>query len=643
MARLKLKTLILDQFKGVTHAEYTFGDRSRVTGENAAGKTTLADSWVWLMTDKDYSLKSNPEVHPDFMEESEPSVTAVCDIDGKEITLRKFQKDSRTRKQVESGAPVRISNQYEVNSVPKSMKDFVSALEEYGVDVDTFLLLSHPEIFTSQKSTDCRKILFGMVSDITDKEIADSLSGCEELSDLLDNYKADEIAAMKKRELKEASENLKIIPEQIIGMERSKVDIDVSEFQTQKQTLQEEVAALEEKIMELRITPIGELNQTLVRLERENKALTAEANSERVAKLTEANAIIGDLKIKLKQTEAEKERLADTINNCMAERNANSNRFEELASEFQKTKASEFDPTDKKCPYCGQDLPVHEIDKMAKKFEEDKREKMNAINKEAARVGRENRELGARIPELQKQLSLIDGQIQIMQEDIEKRCQERAKLETPIDASGTPESKEILRQIAEIHHKMNMRDELQAQEDKLYADKRDLEYSIRELDSRIAEARVNDRIDKQIAEAKQKQKEYAQAEANAQKILDQLAEVSMQKNKMLTDQVNSHFKIVRFQLFKTMKNGEVVDCCIPLVKSNDGTFFKFGESANTALEVRGKLDIISGLQKFYDQHLPVFLDGAEALDSDNMAQIHMDTQLITLSVSDEPLTVSSES
>ena len=643
MARLKLKTLILDQYKGVSHAEYTFSDFADVVGKNGSGKTTMADGWDWLIADKDYSLKSNPEVHPDFMEQSEPSVTAICEVDENEVILRKFQKDNRTKKQIESGAPIRISNQYEVNAIPKSQKDFIAYLEQLGIDVDNFLLLSHPEIFTSQKSADCRKILFGMVSDITNKEIADNLGDCEELSGLLNKYKTDEITAMMKRSQKEASENLKVIPEQIIGMEKTKVDIDVSEFEKQKEALQEKVSTLESKLLEMRIPTIGELNQELARLHSEQKALTAEANSERVAKLTEANAVIGNMKSKVAQMDDAKSRLSDAINDRIATQNHYRTRYEELANEFQTVKASEFNPTDQKCPYCKQDLPIQQIDKMAAQFEEDKRNRMDEINHEAKRIRNDSKIVKEEIPKLQSQLSELEEKIIDLQKDIEALCADRVKLETPIDASGTPESKKILEQIADVQHRMNRRDELQAQADKILAEKRDNEYSIRELEKRIAEANVNERIDQQIAKAKQKQKECAQAEANAQKILDQLAKVSMQKNKMLTDQVNSHFEIVKFKLFDQQKNGEYKDCCIPLIRNDDGEYRVFGESANTALEIRGKLDIISGLQKFYGQYYPVFLDGAEALDSQNMDQIHMDTQLITLSVSNEPLTVRSMS
>lgn len=133
---MKAKKLILDSFKGVTHGEYDFSDITTIQGKNGTGKTTLADAWFWLFTDKDYDLQSNPEIHPDFMEESEPSVTAVLDVDGKEVKVRKFQVDMRTKKQKEQNAPLRISNKYEINDVPKSQKDFVRELNERGICVE---------------------------------------------------------------------------------------------------------------------------------------------------------------------------------------------------------------------------------------------------------------------------------------------------------------------------------------------------------------------------------------------------------------------------------------------------------------------------------------------------------------------------
>ena len=58
-------------------------------------------------------------------------------------------------------------------------------------------------------------------------------------------------------------------------------------------------------------------------------------------------------------------------------------------------------------------------------------------------------------------------------------------------------------------------------------------------------------------------------------------------------------------------------------------------SANTAAIVAAKLDICNGLQKFYGQKLPIWLDGAECLDEKNRDALKLDTQLILLCVTED--------
>lgn len=632
---------IWEQYMGIDHAEYTFGMRAMITGANGTGKTTLGSAPYWLFTDKNYDLVSNPEVHNMFKAESEPSFTLVCDINGKEVTLRKFQKDSRTKKQKEEGAPVRISNQYEINSVPKSQKDFSKALEEYGIDVEKFTMLSHPDYFMDSKRTsekDRRNILFGMTKAITDKEIADAL-GCTEVSELLDNYKPEEVLAMKKRELKEAKENLDAVPEQIIGMEKSKVTLDVDGYNAQKEQLKAEIKELEDKLMEMRLPSIGELNQEFVRLKREGDMILAAANSERVAKLTEMNALIGELRNSYRENELDKNRIASRISEQIAKKNTLTERFQFLSEEFQKIKNAEFDGV-KVCQYCGQNLPIHQIDKLRSKFEEDKERMMKNINAEALKIKKQIPEINALLEQYDKELKALEKSLVAQHAEIESKSKEREQYEHVIDATGSKEYSDCLSKQAEVQHKINRLDELKAQEDYILAQKRDREDAIREIDATLGQLKVNEQIDRNIAEAKAKQREYAQAQADAQKILDQLAEISMKKNELLTDEVNSHFKLVKFKLFDQQKDLKFKDCCIPMIRNEKGEYMQFGQSANTALEVMGKLDIISGLQDFYDMHIPVILDGAECLDTKAMESLSMpNTQLITLAVSDEPLTV----
>ena len=61
----KIKSLHLENFKGVKSATYQFdGKNASVIGQNGAGKTTIFTAYMWLMTDKDSDLKSNPNIRP---------------------------------------------------------------------------------------------------------------------------------------------------------------------------------------------------------------------------------------------------------------------------------------------------------------------------------------------------------------------------------------------------------------------------------------------------------------------------------------------------------------------------------------------------------------------------------------------------
>lgn len=634
-----LKKIIAEQFKGVDHAEYDFWTRTLVTGRNGSGKTRLADMWFWLFADKDYSLKSAPEVHSDFLSESEPSVTAVCDINGREVTLRKFQKDSRTKKQKETGAPIRISNQYEINAVPKSQKDFFSYLTETGIDIDSFLLLSHPVIFTSQKSADCRKVLFGMVSDITDKEIADSMDGCEELGGLLENLTADEITAMKKREKKEADENLDAIPNQIVGLEKAKVVVDADEYQHEREKLQSEIDAIEKEIAENPVPSIGELNQKLVLLEKEERQLTVEANADRVEKLTAMDAEIGEMKRLLSEKEREMIQRKNNVSDALKGKNEFEKRYFDLSKEFQDVKLKEFALDTTTCPYCGQELPVHRLDEAKRHFEEDKRKRMDDINAEAKDIKTRWKKLESIVKEEGERISTLDKEIIQLQGLIADKSKLREPLERVITVDGSEEQQRIMQEILTVRRKIAERDDLVMAEDARRNEIRERQAAMRAIDDELAQIKVNERIDSQIADLQSKQKDYAQAKSDAERILYQLSQISMKKNELLTDQVNSHFTRVKFRLFVTQKNGDVKDDCTPLVLTPDGEYRDMTFSANTAAIVLAQLDIISGLQKFYGQNMPVFLDGAECLDDVSKSQIDIDTQLIMLCVSDGDLKV----
>ena len=175
--KAKIKRIELTDFKGVRNASYEFGDKTKISAENGAGKTTIADSFYWLFADKNYSLASNPNIRPNDGRECTPTVIAELDVDGKSVTVAKMQKYKVSKPDANGVSKVSLTNTYEVNSVPKSERDFKEYLSDLGVDFDKFLQLSHPDVFVAgmnekKAREQMRNTLFEMAGTISDLEIA---------------------------------------------------------------------------------------------------------------------------------------------------------------------------------------------------------------------------------------------------------------------------------------------------------------------------------------------------------------------------------------------------------------------------------------------------------------------------------------
>ena len=94
--------------------------------------------------------------------------------------------------------------------------------------------------------------------------------------------------------------------------------------------------------------------------------------------------------------------------------------------------------------------------------------------------------------------------------------------------------------------------------------------------------------------------------------------------------INAKFDKVSFSMFKTnITTGEIVPCCQTLVEGVD--YY----SANNAGQINAGLEIIKVLSNHYGIKLPVFVDNAEGVNE----LIEMDTQLIELVVTTEPLAI----
>ena len=193
----------------------------------------------------------------------------------------------------------------------------------------------------------------------------------------------------------------------------------------------------------------------------------------------------------------------------------------------------------------------------------------------------------------------------------------------PIDYSENKEYAMAKSEIAKLKEELAKTNDLKLQE--LSNRQSYLEIMLKQIIGDLAVAERNKELDKQIDSLRAEKKRVEVNRANAEKILFQVEEFKKAKNKQLTADINKHFEVVNWHLWKTLKNGNYEECCEPYIGDKSMT-----SHSNQALQVVCKLDIIKGLQKFYDIHLPVFVDDASLLTENSTKTINMDTQTIWL-------------
>ena len=293
---LKILSIELTNFKGIQHKKVTFDGNAKVLGQNGAGKTSLADSYYWVFSNCSSMMINNPPINPKGMPECESKVEIELSIDGKPCTVVKSQK-YKERLDDTGKTTSAITNRFSINGVEKTATNFKADLVERGIDMDNFLILSHPFAFTADTSKkgreEMRKVLFEMVDGISDLDIAKELKSNDIIALLEKGYKLEEIEQKNRTSLKAINSrvgtNNELIDARISGIIQSKSQINEAEMKQKKteyETELEQVRAefnnlrkkdsdTEAKIAELE-GRCDELERTETRKLEENKAALSE-------------------------------------------------------------------------------------------------------------------------------------------------------------------------------------------------------------------------------------------------------------------------------------------------------------------------------------------------------------------------------
>ncbi|WP_217562716.1 AAA family ATPase [Paenibacillus sp. GbtcB18] len=642
MKNIILERITLRNFKGFKEFVLnTAGGSVSIYGNNATGKTTLFDAFVWLLFGKDSQNRTDFEIKA--LDEQgnvkdrhlQHEVETVFSIDARPRTLRRVltEKWVTTRGQATPKFDGH-KTEYFVDGVPVKQTEYKAEVDSI-IEESVFKLLTNPAFFNEQlKWEERRKILFEISGNVTDEEVIDSSQALSRLPEILEgrsieNHK--KVIAAKRSEIKK---ELDKIPVRINEAERSKpdtTDLDAEVIQDDIQTLRDRIREGEEKLV--RIQEGGEIAALEKHLRSIEAHLTQIQNRQDSAAFDRARG----QRDKIEQLQDECSDVIRKIEDLKYQIEQNNLRLtgrnearQKLLTEYRETEAQTFTPPhESECPTCGQSLPAEQIQAAHDKALEDFNRKKSSRLEELLSVGtaakldivtleatadRLNRELV-------EQTEILDAKRAAVLVAETKLAELRGGAEVPaLDpdyVAKQQEAKDIQARIVALRSSNQGSVEQQRKElSKLRID-------VATLERQLAQFEQVDRITRRIEELQEEERRLAADFERLEGELYLMDEFTRAKVSMLESRINSKFKRARFRLFREQINGGLEECCETLF---DGV--PYGGGLNNAARINVGLDIINTLGEHYGFSAPIFVDNAEAVTK----MIDVNSQVIKLIV-----------
>lgn len=656
-----IKTLKFFMFKGIYELTINLKDRTVISSMNEGKKSTIYNGWNWLITGKDQFDRQDYEIKPNkfgvnLYDRPQCSVEAVILVNGVEHTIKRTYMEVWTKKRGdETEVMTGHTTKYFLDAPLGTEKAFKAAIEELLPQEAMFKLMSSVSHFHSTKIGESgrRDILLSLVPKPSNDTVIglmqdDNVTGIVELTTMLNQGRdTKQIKAIVDAKRTELTRQIKEIAPRIDECNKSLVECESLEVvEAQKTVINEQLSEV-----------TGQLNDSA-------KALSA-ANDDNNKEIIRLSSEVFKIELEKKGfIQAETQKSKDLFNTELASYNAKEKKkrafenqggvFEitetlkstQLASklaelrEEQSVKGSEYlelansefemsqDAT--VCPTCNR---VHDQDKldsieeeMQGNFNANKAKKLKAMAEDAAN-------LKEQIAQIKNQIIENDNLILKSQADHKEVCEWLLANQRPVfiepviitDSFDTQIS-DLNAQIAELKAKV-----LEVDNSALEAKKEALTKELDGLNAIVLQINANKKTLDRIEELKATSKSLNSELAGFEKIGYAMSKYNEYFVRSIEKDINAKFKTVSFSMFKTnITTGEAVPCCQTLVGGVD--YY----SANNAGQINAGLEIISVLSKHYEVKLPVFVDNAEGVN--NLVQ--MDTQLIELVVTTEPLKIS---
>lgn len=654
MKKIILKSLALVNFKGVRDFSIAFNDGiTTVCGDNGTGKTTLYDAYLWLLFGKDstgrsegangFNVKTTGEDGKPIYR-LEHSVTAVLEVDEKEIKLQrslveKWQKVNGTTEEV-----MKDETQYFINDVRTGTKKEYQAEISEIIPEDVFRMITNPYYFTSLSAETQKDMLLEMVGNIDDEEVAatdpDFLALLDQINGTSLAKWAREIAA-KKRACNDA---LATIPASIETAQKlmpesenwTVLEKQLKEVQDRVKEIDAQIAdksALNDEAYKRKMALMKQQADKRIKLQDRENTIRMEANAAHNKALSDIQQMENELSINQKNLDSYRNDKMN-VDGKIDELNG---KLVEMREQFKTVAKEQFpEPSGDVlvCPTCGEPYKGENLEnaiaKLRGNFEQSKSKRQKDIQTkgkqykaEYDRAVEQQTKLTGLIAKLEDDALEIKGNITIKKNNIPVAGNADEAIANDKECIG------LRNDIAEIANQLQV-EVPQADVSELQSEKADSNAAIADINKRLGKRAMIERVNKEIADLEEKRIANNQAKADLEKWEDVYLRFQKAKDEVLMQRINGLFNVVSFSFVKEQKNGGEKVTCYCMV---NGVPYA---DVNACGKVNAGLDIINAICATKGISAPIFIDNRESFNQ----IITTISQIVNLKVSnDKSLTI----
>ena len=654
MKKIILKSLALVNFKGVRDFSIAFNESiTTVCGDNGTGKTTLYDAYLWLLFGKDstgrsdgangFNVKTTGEDGKPIYR-LEHSVTAVLEVDGKEIKLQrslveKWQKVNGTTDEV-----MKDETQYFINDVRTGTKKEYQAEISEIIPEDVFRMITNPYYFTSLSAETQKDMLLEMVGYIDDEEVAatdpDFLALLDQINGTSLAKWAREIAAKKKA----CNDALATIPASIETAQKLMPDSEdwatlENELKAEQERVKEidrqiaDKSALNDEAYKRKMALMKQQADKRMKLQDRENTIRMEANAAHNKALSDIQQMENELSINQNNLDNYRNDKMN-VDGKIDELNA---KLVEMREQFKAVAKEQFpEPSGDVlvCPTCGEPYKGENLEnaiaKLRGNFEQNKAKRQKDIQTKGKQYKAEydkaveqQTKLTGLIAKLEDDVLEIKGNITIKKNNIPVAGNADEAI------ANDKECLDLRNDITEIDNQLKV-EVPQADVSELQSEKADRNAAIAEINKRLGKRAMIERVNKEIADLEEKRIANNQAKADLEKWEDVYLRFQKAKDEVLMQRINGLFNVVSFSFVKEQKNGGEKVTCYCMV---NGVPYA---DVNACGKVNAGLDIINAICATKGISAPIFIDNRESFNQ----IIPTISQIVNLKVSnDKSLTI----